>query len=223
MNAPSHINRSPEEIIRENSYLDSVGYLYRAVSWLDYFQRIDHFPALLYACIEGRFGIEYLLFEELVMGTGAKLSRHDYERCLKEGTKLKKAIDRLVPDYKKLQQFTSAITSIQPGLPTVVFWEPSELMKSWGILSKYLHWFGAKNETTEIASWRTAAYDAARQALDPIWKKMCSGQSGFMHPENVMPEVRQVWLDFKNEKIDLESAKIRLDLMKPVLSAKYAK
>ena len=221
MSAPSHINRTPEEIVRQNSYLDSVGYLYRAVSWLDYFQRIDHFPALLYACIEGRFGIEYLLFEELVMGTGAKLSRQDYEKCLKEGTKLKKAIDRLVPDYNKLQQFTAAIISIQPGLPNVVFWEPTELMKSWGTLSKYVHWFGAKNETTEIASWRTAAYAEVRQVLDPIWGKICSGQSGFMHPDNVMPEVRQVWLDFKNGKIDLEGAKIRMHLMKPLLTAKY--
>ena len=133
MNAPPHINRTPEQIIGENSYLDSVGYLYRAVSWLDYFRRIDHFPALLYACIEDRFGIEYLLFEELVMGTGAKLSRQEYEKILKQGgTNLKKAIDRLVPDYKKLQQFTSAIISIQPGLPSVVFWDPAELMKSWG-------------------------------------------------------------------------------------------
>jgi hypothetical protein len=50
---------------------------------------------------------------------------------------------------------------------------------------------------------------------------MCSGQSGFMHPDNVAPEVHQVWLDFKDEKIDLEGAKIRLDLMQPVLRAKY--
>jgi hypothetical protein len=221
MTVPSQVNRSPEEIIRENSYLDSAGYIYRAVSWLDYFQRIDHFPALLYACIEGRFGIEYLLFEELVIGTGAKLSRQNYERCLKEGTKLKKAIDRLVPDYKKLQQFTSAIISIEPGLPKLIYWEPAELMKSWGMLSKYVHWFGASIETTEIASWRSAAYTEVEQVLNPIWQKMTSGQSGIMHPDNVMPEVREVWLDLKKGKIDLEGATIRLQLMKPVLSVKY--
>jgi hypothetical protein len=33
---------------------------------------------------------------------------------------------------------------------------------------------------------------------------MYSGQSGFMHPNNVTPEVRKVWLDFKNGKIDPE-------------------
>jgi hypothetical protein len=221
MTTPSHINRTPEEIIQENSYLDSAGYLYRAVSWLNYFQRIDHFPALLYACIEGRFGIEYLLFEELVMGTGANLSRQEYEKCVKEGTKLKKTIDRLVPNYKKLQQFTSAIAAMLPRLPKLVYWEPAELMKSWGTLSKYLHWFGAKNETTEIASWRTAAYAEVSQVLNAIWQNMSSGQSGIMHPNAMHPEVHELWLDFKNGKIDLEGVRIRLDLIKPVLSAKY--
>jgi hypothetical protein len=222
MSTPPYINRNPEEIIRENSYLDSVGYIYRAMSWLDYYQRMDHFPVLLYACIEGRFGIEYLLFEELVMGTGAKLSRQEYEKCVKEGTKLKKAIDRLAPDYK-LQQYTCAVAATLPGLPKLIYWEPAELMKSWGTLSKYLHWFGAKNETTEVALWRGGAYDHVRQVLNPIWGKIISGQSGVMHPDHMNPEARQLWLDFKSGKIDLEGAKIRLDLMKHVLRAKYAR
>jgi hypothetical protein len=96
-------------------------------------------------------------------------------------------------------------------------------MKSWGTLSQYLHWFGAKNETTEVASWRATAYDDVRQVLHPLWQKICSGQPGFMHPDNAVPEVRQLWLDFRDRKIDLEAAKIRLDLMKPVLSTKYAR
>jgi hypothetical protein len=221
MLAPSHINRNAEEIIRQNSYLDSAGYLYRAVSWLDYFERIDHFPALLYACIEGRFGIEYLLFEELVIGTGTNLSRQDYEKCLKEPTKLKKAIDRLIPDYEKLQQFTSIVVILEPRVPKLIYWEPRELMKSWGKLSEYLHWLGAKSETTEVASWRTLAYTEVKQTLSPIWEKISSGQSGFMHPNNMIPEIREVWLDFKNGKTDLEEAKTRMNSMKPLLLKKY--
>jgi hypothetical protein len=74
---PSHIGRNAADIIERQSYFDSVGYLYRAVSWLDLFERSNAWPTLLYACIEGRYGIEYLLFEELVVGTGANLSRED--------------------------------------------------------------------------------------------------------------------------------------------------
>lgn len=219
---PTHIGRNPEEIIRQNSYLDSVSYLYRAVSWLDYFQRIDHFPALLYACIEGRLGIEYLLFEELVIGTGANLSREDYETCLKERTKLSKAIDRLIPDHEKLQQFTSVIVALEPRLPKLIYWQPRQLMKSWGDLSEYLHWFGARSETTELPSWRATVCADVKKTLIPIWEKMTSGQSGLMHPDNMKPEIREVWLDFKNGKTDLEGAKIRMNILRPILLAKYA-
>ena len=217
----SHFNRNPEEIITKNSYLDSMGYLYRAMSWLDYFDRIDHFPALLYSSIEGRFGIEYLLFEELVIGTGANLSRIDYEKCLRERTKLSKAIDRLIPDYKKLQQFTSALASLEPRIPKLIYWEPKKLMKSWGTLSNYVHWCGAKIETTEVTSWRRSAYTEIKDSLVPIWEKITSGQSGFMHPDNMNPEIREIWLDFRNWIIDLDGAKIRMNILKPLLLTKY--
>ena len=77
-------------------------------------------------------------------------------------------------------------------------------MKSWGTLSKYLHWFGAKSETGEVASWRTAACGEVSQVLNAIWQNMSSGQSGIMHPNAMHPEVHGMWLAFKNGKIDLE-------------------
>lgn len=217
----THIGRNPEDIINQNSVLDSTGYLYRAVSWLGYFEQIDHFPALLYACIEGRFGIEYLLFEEIIIGTGLNLSRQDYEKCLKEPARLSKTIDRLIPDYEKLQEFTSALMALDPRLPKLIYWNPRDLMKSWGKLSEYLHWLGARGETTELSSWRQKAYVDVKQTLDPIWKKITSGQSGLMHPDNMNPEIREVWIDFKNGMTDLEGAKIRINILKPMLFERY--
>jgi hypothetical protein len=221
MPPPTHIGRTPEEIVSQNLCFSSVGYFYRAVSWLNYFQRTDHFPALLYACIEGRFGIEYMLFEELVIGTGANLSREDYEKCLKERTKLSKAIEKLIPDYEKLQEFTSACVSLEPRLPKIIRWRPRELMKSWGDLSEYLHWFGARAETTELASWRARTYTEVEKTILPIWEKIVSGRSAFLHPDNMTPEIREVWLSFKNGGTDLEGAKIRIDILKPMLLQKY--
>lgn len=198
MPSPTHIGRTPEEIVSQNLRFNSVGYFYRAVSWLNYFQRTEHFPALLYACIEGRFGIEYLLFEELVIGTGANLSRDDYEKCLKERTKLLKAIEKLIPDYEKLQQFTSACVFLEPRLPKIIYWQPRQLMKSWGDLSEYLHWFGARAETTELASRRARTYKEVEKTIMPIWEKIVLGRSAYLHPDNMTPEIREVWLSFKN-------------------------
>lgn len=198
-----------------------MGYFYRAISWLNYFQRTENFPALLYACIEGRFGIEYLLFEELVIGTGANPSRDDYEKCLKEKTKLSKAIEKLIPDYEKLQQLTSACISLEPRLHPIIYWQPRQLMKSRGELSEHLHWFGARSETTELPSWRARAYKTIEETITPIWEKVASGRSAFLHPANMTPEIREVWLSSKNGETDLRGARIRMDILKPMLLQKY--
>jgi len=217
MYVPNHIGRTPEVIITEKSYLDSVGYLFRAVSWVDYFRRVDHFPALLYACIEGRCSIEYLLFEELVLCTGARLCRDDYERCVKERNSFDKLIKQLSPDYEKMQQFTSAVVAVDPRAPRLVYWTPSELVKTWGKLSRYAHWAGSRNETTEDPAWRAEALSQVASWLDPIWIKATSGRYGILHPNDMKPKAREVWEDFKGGRVSFEGLKIRLDLIRPLV------
>ena len=219
---PQTTGRSPEEIITKDSYFESAGYLYRAVSWLDHFERESKPPALMYACIEGRYAIEYILFEELVLASGAKLSRTDYERCVREPTKLAKAIARLTPDYEKLQSFTKAAVSLNPGAPNIIYWEPNKLMKGWGQLSQYLHWVGHRLETTEEDKWKREALVNVKAVLLPIWEKMSSGPSGYLLPSEMHPEILEIWNDFKADRIDLEGATIRMNLIKPLVQSKYA-
>lgn len=220
---PSHIGRTATEIVEEQSHFDSIGCLFRAMSWLDLFERSNAWPTLLYTCIEGRYGIEYLLFEELVVGTGANLSREDYERCVQEPTKLAKAINRLLPDYEKLQQFTSVIVSLAPPeIPSIIHWKPKELMKAWGDLSKYLHWCGHRLETAESAEWKKTALSDVKGVLTPIWNKVTSGQSACMHPDQMHAEIRELWVEFKEGRVDTAGARIRMNLLKPLLEAKYA-
>ena len=219
---PSYIGRTAASIIEERSHFDSIGCLYRAMSWLDLFERSNAWPALLYSCTEGRYGIEYLLFEELVVGAGANLSRDDYERCVREPTKLAKAINRLLPDYEKLQQFTSVIVSLAPQqLPPIIYWQPKELMKTWRELSKYLHWCGHRLETAENTEWKKIALSYVKGVLTPIWNKVTSGQSACMHPDQMHAEIRELWVEFKEGRVDADGTRIRINLLKPLLELKY--
>jgi hypothetical protein len=219
---PSHIGRSPEEIASKTLHFDSAGYLYRAVSWLDYYKRSKNFPALLYASIEGRMAVEYLLFELLVIGTSAQLTLEEYKKCLKDRTKLDKAISRLVPNYEKVQEFSALLIEFEPALPKHLKWNIKDLKKDWGVLSEYLHWLGAANLTAEKDAWCATAYEELRSILQPLWEKLSSGQSMMMPPGNMTHEVREVWEDFSVGKVDSDSARIRLRILKPVLNAKYA-
>lgn len=218
---PSHTNRTPEDILSKDVYFDSVGYIYRAMSWLDIAFRKQSFPELVYACIEGRLGIEYLLFEELVISSGANLTREQYERCLKEG-KLAKTIERVSPDYRKLQEFAQVVVAVEVSAPRLVSWEPKALMKAWGQLSEYLHWKGVKTETTEDEEWVSESIEEVRSILGPIWEKATSGQSGIMRPDQMHPEVRDVWNDFQAGTITAYGVKRRLAILRPYLREKYA-
>ncbi len=219
--APDYKDRNPEEIVGEKIYFDSIGYLYRAVSWLDYFERTELLAALLYSCIEARMGIEHLLFEELVLSTGLKLSGEDYKRCLDNRKEFTKLIKRLCPDHEKLQQFTRIVWELETeetglSLSQLVFWSPRELEKAWGKLSNYLHWSGATTETTDKSVWVTNSQNDLKSIILPIWKRMSSGPTGLLHPDNMEPNARDIWNDFRNGKIDINSAKRRLAIIRPV-------
>lgn len=219
---PSHTSRKPEDIVSEKLYFDSMGYLYRAMSWLDHFERNDQFTALLYACIEARYGIEYLIFEEIVISTGADLSQEDYEKLLKSPTKLYKALKKISPEYEKLQAFAKIIVSLVPKFPKLIQWDPKKLIKSWGKISNYLHWCGSRNNTTELSSWRVNAGIEVRGEIEPIWVKITSGQSGLMHPKDMHPEILELWHQYKDGSVDAEGIRIRLQILRPALESKYA-
>jgi len=215
---PSHVSRTADEIVNDKLVFDSAGYLYRAMSWLDYFEKQSQFTSLMYACIEARVGIEYLIFEEIVISTGAKLSQAEYEKCLKDSTKLYKILNKITPDYLKLQEFSLIIISFEPRFPKVIQWNMKELLKSWGVISSYLHWSGSRNNTTELKSWRDNTFSSIKNEIEPIWLKITSGKSAMMHPDDMHPEIKGIWCDFENGKVDREGVKIRMNILNSLFS-----
>lgn len=217
---PNYKNRTAEAIITEWHSADSYECIYRAMSWLDHFERNGHYPSMLYAAIEGRSGVEHLIFEEIVISTGASLTKDQYNNLLKNSRKLEKKLFKLTPDYMKLQTFTRAVHELNPNLPPLVFWDIKALMRAWGTLSKYLHWNGAKNYTSDDQSWRAQANLNIKKQIEPIWIRITSGDSGIIHPTQMTDGVREIWQGFKDGNINHESLDFRLRFH---LSAEKAK
>lgn len=214
--APNYRNRTPKEIISERIYHDASGFMYRAMSWLDVADRSGHFAAFHYACIDARLAIEHLIFEQLAITAGDALDAEKYERCVANPRKLDKLLQQIVPDYEKLQEFTKLVGSLSPGTPPVNQWDIRDLRKSWGHLSRYLHWTGAPLHTTENPSWQAQAIQEVKTIIEPLWQKMRSGHSGSIRPETMPGPVREIWNEFKDGQIDFESARIRLDVVRGI-------
>ena len=86
---PEYRGRTLEQIISERVYFDSVGYAYRARSWLEVAKKGLNVCALQYAAHDARQAIEQLFFEEIVLSVGTQFDRREYEKCKGNTTKLR--------------------------------------------------------------------------------------------------------------------------------------
>ena len=67
---------------------------FQALSWLDNAKRSQVPSAIHYAAFELRYGIEYLLFELLVLAN-KNLTQVEYERCLGDPNEMKRCLRHL--------------------------------------------------------------------------------------------------------------------------------
>lgn len=214
---PEYKRRTADKIISDRVYFDSVGYTYRALSWLDLAKRERNVCALQYAAHDARQAIEHLLFEQIVLSVGTELDRKDYEKCKGNSTKLHKIIRRLNPDYEKLLLFTQAIATVDPQSPPIVTWDHKLLIRHWGSISSYLHWAGEPAETVESQDWIDTGIAAVEEAAKHLWEKNEAGFTGIMMPQKMQPEIKECWERFRAGKVDLDSIKRQAHLALPIL------
>jgi hypothetical protein len=216
---PEYRGRSPEQIISksERVYFDSVGYTYRALSWLDLSKRERNLCAFQYAAQDARQAIEQLFFEEIVLSVGTELDRKEYEKCKGNGTRLHKIIRRLNLNYKKLAVFTQGLISMDPQSPPIVIWDHKVLIRHWGKISTYLHWAGEPAETLKSSDWVDQGIAVVEAAASYIWEQNRAGYTGIMMPHKMQPEVRESWKRFRDGEIDFDSVKRMADIALPIL------
>lgn len=223
LKGPKYRSRSLESIITEDIYFDSVGYTYRALSWLDVAKTKNNITAFQYAALEIRLAIENLLFEEIVMCVGTKLDKADYEKCKGSSTKLNKILKRLNPDYKKLVKFTQTVLSVNPKAPPIINWDHNRLMKQWGKVSDYLHWQGSVDDTVNSTKWFEEGIKVVENIALYIWNNLESGYSGVMMPYKMQPEIKDYWEKFKNGEVDLQTIKQVAITTLPVMNRRVPK
>src|SRR5213075_2723190 len=103
-------------------------HFFQAHSWLDYATREDAPSAIHYAAFELRYGLEYLLFELLVLANES-LTPAQYDRCLGNPAEMRRMLKNRGPNYDRLAEFTQAILSLEPNAPKLRYWDLNELFR----------------------------------------------------------------------------------------------
>src|SRR6266404_5072041 len=212
--------RSPDRILT-NSIIDhSSWHFFQARSWLDYAMRGNAPSAIHYCAFELRYGLEYLLFELLVL-TGESLTLREYRSAIGKPKEMKKLLSGSARNYGKLAEFSAIVVSVDSHAPALQFWDLEKIFRYWGIASEFLHFVGPHEVSYAGTEWLTPAIARLDAVLDEIWK-MITGTLGkaIMRPSQMEPEVRQGWLEFSDGKLSKADLKTRLRLMQPGLKAR---
>jgi hypothetical protein len=202
---------SADQILNTRPIEGSSRHIFAAKAWLDNARRTDLPATVLYAAIELRYGIEYLLFECVVL-TGF-MTEERYARCLGEPAEMKRILSENGTKYDKLCDFYEALSSIE-ALPTSHRWNIKSLFKAWGMASQYLHWSGSHSRSHDQRAWRVNAIAQLEGVVEGIWIALTTTPgSGLMRPEGMKPSIRAIWDDYAAGKIDFESVIQRLRLL----------
>ena len=214
------IGRSAEQILHNTIFDHSSWHFFQARSWLDYAQRTQLPSSIHYAAFELRYGIEYLLFELLVLANES-LTHKEYEKCLGDPTKMKKMLGTLGTNYHRLAEFSEILFSLTPSQPKIRFWDIDQLFRYWGTASEYLHFVGAQTLTYRDVNWLIKAIAHLDEPLKKLWDVVTGTLgTGIMRPSKMQPEVRSAWIEFSNGRLAKDDLIIRMRLIQPILQAR---
>jgi len=216
MAAPRFKNRTAEEIANSERRFTTAWTARQALSWLDLGERTDSVSALLYAALELRNAIELLWYEHIVVATGEKMTRRDYERYKGSSTKIAKHMKREGRVYEKLAEFSNIVLKTTCTNIQVVRWDIDRLLKAHGQLAKYLHFHGMPEETWASSEWRTRCKSEVRDIGLYLWESLKRGSTGLMKEEQMEPEVRQMWEQFREGRLSADDCEGRLRIAGPV-------
>jgi len=176
----------------------------------------------VYAAFELRCAIERLLFETLYLFKGRSLTEEEVKRC--------RSIEGLMAvwreydsDYRKTLRFSWIVASVAPDMEPVEEIEPGKLHRYWRDLSEYCHSqfrvsdsFGSPNRQFQLQGLRLI--EDILQELR-IWKPEM--WHGVIEIDSMPPEVRDIYDAYLRNEIDDQSAATRLDLIQPLLRARW--
>lgn len=209
--------KSAEEIVSNRLVDHSSWHFFQASSWLDLAKRTQKTSALHYAAFELRYGIEYLLFELLVLATGG-LTEREYQKCLGSPGKMKKMLRSEKVLYDRRFNFTRILMKLDPLSIQLHYWDLDELFCFWGKASELLHFVGAHSLTYNNIQWFIKALAQLESIITEIWRNNDDTIGvGVIIPEKMDPDVKLAWEAYSKGQLSDEELSIRMNLISPIL------
>jgi len=213
--------RDANRIVANELIDHSSWHFFQAVSWLDLAKRTQKPSVLHHAAFELRYGVEYLLFELLVLISHG-LTEKQYQACLGDPKGMKRELRSSILNYDRLVEFTRILMSLDPKAPTLRYWRLDDLFRYWGIASEFLHFMGAHSLTYGDEKWFICALSRLEDPIREVWRASTETLGyGLFAIDKMVPEVRKAWDEFLAGSLCADDLKIRMSLAHPILRHRH--
>ena len=209
--------RTADQILGNEFIPSSTWHIFQALSWIDLARRKQTASALLYAAIELRYGLEYLLFELLVVANPT-LTEEEYKECIGNPKRIKQLLETTGKIYAKRVEFTKIILSLEPNAPNLRYWDLSELFRYWGVASGYLHFWGSHKRTHQDLNWLIKGIAELEEIAKVLFEHAQTTTGvGFLSLKEMPPEVNKAWDEFLAGTLSAVDLRLRMKILQPIL------
>jgi len=174
---------------------------------------------LIYTALEARLTFERYILEMSALATGEELSENQLEDALKNDGVFR-LLEEIYQDYRKYLEFCNVIIQVNVlPIEPILIPDIRSVRRYISKLSKLCHLQLKPTNTVDDPEWLRAQMDLLTKCLD-FQHELINGQRGAFNRESFPPEVSELMQKYFSNEIDLESIKIRLEIMKPALESR---
>lgn len=186
--------------------------------------KLLHNP-LIYSALEYRMSIERINFELYALMKSLNFISKDEAKKLEKLTNIITQIMEIIGNSKYLYRilkfnsmlFDDSVQSIKKlSIPDI-----KKLKNYWYALSDFCHMKINPEHSWLIQNFVKNGYELLNEVENYLWDIKVRKYFGFFRPETWQPEVVDLAEEYIYEKIDKDSVKTRLRLMKPIVASRF--
>ncbi|HAB50714.1 MAG TPA: hypothetical protein DCE80_00815 [Ignavibacteriales bacterium] len=215
------------EFIKEQRANDAGYHLILGQKWRRFGEPSKLPSPIVYSSIEFRLSIERIVFELYALMKKLKyISEEDakkYESLTSVITQIMEIVGNSRNLYRILKFSAMLFDDDSQLIVKLAIPDVNKLKKYWYALSDYCHMKVNPENTWLSKEFVKKGYEILNEVETYLWDIKVRKHFGFYQMETWQPEVVALADDYVNSKIDDESVKTRLMLMKPVILSRYKK
>jgi hypothetical protein len=209
---------------RENS---ANFHLMTAQKWRRYGEPKKLHHPLVYAALEYRLAIERIVFELYALLKRLRKVTIEEEKRLENLSSIITQIMDITENSKYLQrmlEFHSILFSDETHFKGELAVPKIRLLKNhWHALSEFCHKRINPHSSWESKEYVEKGYKILNEVENYLWEIKVEKHFGLYRMDTWQPEVIKLAEDYINSKIDKQAVKTRLNLMRPVILARFRK